>query len=60
MTADTITPARIETLAQYLSLASRQMRKIIDEAERGDITPADAAADVRILIRAINALAETP
>jgi hypothetical protein len=60
MTADTITPERIETLAQYLSLASRQMRKIIAEAERGDITPADAAADVRILIRAINALAETP
>jgi hypothetical protein len=57
MTADTITPASLENLAQYFEIAAKRTREIQAAADRGDISPQDAATDIRLLLRNINALA---
>jgi hypothetical protein len=57
MTADTITIQSLDLLAGYLEIAAAQARKIRDESERGDIDPKDAAADIRLVMAKINALA---
>ena len=59
MTADTITPASIKSLAQYLEIAARHTRAIQVAAERGGISPQDAATDIRLLLAKVNALAGT-
>jgi len=59
MTEDTITLDSLENLAQYFEYAAEQARIIRDVAESGDISPKDAATDIRLLLRNINALAGT-
>ena len=59
MTADTITPASIENLARYFEIAAARTRGIQFAAERGDISPQDAATDIRLLLMKVNALAGT-
>ena len=57
MTADTITIQKLDLLAGYLEISAAQVRKIRDESESGDISPKDAATDVRLLLTKVNALA---
>ena len=55
MNADTITPNRIEALAELLKLAYRRMILIRLEVLDSDATPDEAAAEINEIIANINA-----
>ena len=54
MTADTITIERIETLAELARMAWKRISGIRQECADGDLTPAEAAAEINKIIENIN------
>jgi hypothetical protein len=57
MTAETITPERVQTLAIILKLSAVGIADLMADIHTGDVSPEDAAYQIAETIRNINAAA---
>jgi hypothetical protein len=57
MTAETITAERVQTLAIVIKLAAAGIADLLADIHTGEVSPEDAAAQIKETIRNINAAA---